>query len=93
MAIRVVCVILVFLLVAAHFFRAGNPLLAAAALLIPFLFLIRRPWAFVLLQVLTWAASVLWILVAIQLVRLRIALDQPFRGVIVILGCVVLFTI
>jgi hypothetical protein len=93
MVIRIVFVILVFLLVAAHFFRAGNYLFVAAALVVPFLLLIRSRWAAILLQVLTWSATVLWICVAIGLVRQRIALGQPFRGVIVILGCVVLFNI
>jgi hypothetical protein len=93
MVLRVICSIVAFLLVGAHFFRQGSYLLVAIALLAPLLLFVKGRWAVVLLQILTWAAAVVWIVVAVQLVRQRMALGQPFRGVIIILGVVALFTI
>ncbi|HTC08131.1 MAG TPA: hypothetical protein VK726_05085 [Acetobacteraceae bacterium] len=75
---RVVVYVLASWLIAAHFLRADEPTLVALCLATPLLFLLRRTWSMRLLQGLTYAAGVIWLLTAWQIVSLRRAFDQPW---------------
>jgi hypothetical protein len=80
-------------LLAAHFLRAGNLPLVALCLSAPLLFLWRRNWSLIGLQVLAYCAAGIWIGVAIQLVRLRQQTGQSWTAAAVILVSVALFTL
>ncbi|MFI4983212.1 MAG: hypothetical protein ACHQIO_22905 [Nevskiales bacterium] len=75
-------------LIAAHFLRAGSPILTALCLATPLLFLVRRRLSLLLLQALAYAAAVIWLWTAWQLVEMRRAFGQPWLLGAVILGTV-----
>jgi hypothetical protein len=93
MALRISLFITAAVLLAAHFLRAGNLALVALCLAAPLLFLHRRRWCLIALQVLAYAAAVNWILVAVELVRLRQQLGQQWTIAALILGTVALLTL
>jgi hypothetical protein len=93
MALRIGLFITAAALLGAHFLRAGNLTLVALCVAAPLLFLYRKRWSLIALQVLAYGAAVTWIAVAIELVRLRQQLGQPWTVAAMILGTVSLFTL
>lgn len=93
MILRVTLVIIAAWLVAAHFLRSGNLLLVAFWALMPLLFLVKRRWSLLALQLLVYVGAVIWLSTMIQLVIQRMMLGQSWGGVVVILGSVTLVTI
>lgn len=83
---------LALLLLAAHLLHAGWPSLSALALVLLALLFVRRRWAARVLQVVFVAATVEWILTAFNLARLRMAHDEPYLRLVLILGAVALLT-
>lgn len=81
-----------FLLLAAHFFRSENLLLALISFFAVFLVFIRRPWAAHAIQVLLVLGSVEWLRSTISLILSRSEIGQPFLRLAIILGGVTLFT-
>lgn len=81
-----------FVLLGAHFFRAGLwPLAVGCAALLPLL-LVRRTWAARLAQACLLAGSLEWAWTTFMLAQQRIALGQPWLRLVLILGAVALFT-
>lgn len=93
MGLRISLFIIAALLLGAHFLRAGNFVMVALCLSTPLLFLWRRRWSLMLMQVLAYCAAATWIAVAIQLVQLRQQLGQPWTVAVIILGAVALFNL
>jgi hypothetical protein len=81
-----------FLLLAAHFFRSENLLIALVSFLAIFLVFVRRPWAAYTIQVFLVLGSVEWLRSTISLVLSRSASGEPFLRLAIILGSVTLFT-
>jgi hypothetical protein len=81
-----------FLLLAAHFYRSENLLVALVFLLAIFLAFVRRPWAAYALQILLALGAVEWLRSTISLVLARSAAGAPFLRLAIILGGVTLFT-
>jgi len=81
-----------FLLLAAHFFRAGSLLVALASFLAIFLVLVRRPWAAHTLQVCLVLGSAEWLRSTVSLILSRSETGAPFLRLAIILGGVTLFT-
>jgi len=81
------------LLLAAHFLRAGNLIMVALCLAAPLLFLYRKRWSLIVLQILAYGAGATWMAAAIQLVQIRQQSGQPWIVAAVILGSVALFTV
>lgn len=92
-AIRLIPVILSFLLLAAHFYRAGYPSLTVVCIGILFLLFFRKPLIPRLFQGLLILASLEWLRALYFLAAMRIAWDQPWTRLAVILGAVALFTL
>jgi hypothetical protein len=84
--------VLALLLLAAHLLHAGWPALSALALMLNALLFVRRRWAARVLQVILLAGTVEWILTAVNLAQLRIAHDQPYLRLVLILGTVSVVT-
>ena len=93
MKLRIGLIIIAALLLGAHFLRAGNLLMVALCLAAPLLFLYRRRRSLLLLQLLAYGATGVWIMAAVQLVQMRQELAQPWTAAAVILGTVALFTL
>jgi hypothetical protein len=92
MALRITLFVTAALLLAAHFLRTGDLLPVAACVGAPLLFLHRKRWVLLALQVLAYGAATAWVVVAVHLVEARLHAGQPFRLAAAILGGVALFT-
>ena len=80
------------LLLAAHFFRGGEPGLALAVALMPSLLLVRRRWAFQVVALAFVAGGVEWVLTTAHLVSVRAGYGEPWGRMALILGAVAAFT-
>jgi hypothetical protein len=92
MAILLTPVILSFVVLAAHFLRQGLPLIPWIVLLAPFLLVTRQAWATRVLQAVLVLGALEWVRTAVTLIRLRIAIGEPWGRMAIILGCVALVT-
>ena len=81
------------LVLAAHFFRAGNFGFVAFVLIVPFLLLTRTRWSVIAVQAMLALAAAEWIRTAMTIARERAALGAPSTRMFVILGSVALFTL
>jgi hypothetical protein len=90
--LRLIPVILSSILLAAHFSRAGSSVLTLVAIALPFLLLVREPWAARTVQLALVLGGLEWLRAAWGYVQQRMALGEPWTRLLVILGVVVLFT-
>ena len=81
-------IVLSAIVLAAHFLRGGQVVLVAISLALPFLLLVRRPWAGWLLSVTLGLGAIEWVLTLVDLAQLRIAAGQPWTRMAIILGTV-----
>ncbi len=81
------------LVLAAHFFRAGNFGFVAFVVIVPFLLLTKTRWSVIAVQALLALAAAEWIRTAMAIARERAALGAPSTRMFVILGSVALFTL
>lgn len=93
MALRIGLYVLAALVLGAHFLRRGDVLMVALCLAAPLLFLWRRRWSLLVLQVLAYGAAAKWVDVALQLVRQREQYGQSWTAAAIILGSVSLLTL
>ena len=89
---RLVPVILSSILVAAHFSRAGLHVLMLAALALPLLLLVRRPWSVRTVQLALVLAGFEWLRTMWAIASRRIEAGQPWLRMALILGFVTAFT-
>lgn len=80
-------------LTAAHFSRAGSYVLVTLSLVTPLLFLIKRRWSLMLLQLAAYGATLNWMLVIVLLVQMRQQVGRPWTTAALILGAVALLTL
>ena len=90
---RLVPVILSFLLLGAHFYRAGNLALTGLCVGVLLLLFVRQPWVPRLFQGLLLLGAFEWLRSLYVFAAMRIAWDQPWTRLAVILGVVALFTL
>lgn len=91
-AFRLIPVILSFLLLGAHFYRAGLVPLTVLSVAILLLLFIRKSWVPRLFQVLLLAGALEWLRTLYVFAAMRIAWDQPWTRLAIILGAVALLT-
>jgi hypothetical protein len=84
--------ILSALLLAAHFLRAGETALVAAALAALGLLFVRRPWPARLFQLLLLLGAVEWLRAMTALVAARQEFGRPYLRAALILGAVAVWT-
>jgi len=89
---RILPVLLAALLLAAHFFRAGQGGLALVSAGAPMILLTGRLWAVRILQILLLVASLVWFQATLEFVGIRQALGLPWTRLALILGTVAAFT-
>lgn len=90
--IRLLPVILSFLLLSAHFYRAGHIILAGLCVAVLFLLFLRRSRVPHLFQALLVLSALEWLRTLYFFAAMRIAWDQPWTRLAVILTAVALFT-
>ena len=90
--IRLLPVFFSFLLISAHFQRAGLSLIAVICLLAPGLLYFTRPWSLRILQILLLLSALEWVRTLIKLVQWRQEMGVEWTRLALILGCVALFT-
>ena len=92
MILRMVPAVFALLLLAAHFFRAGDLMLALACALAPLLLTVRRRIALRAVQGMLAAAIPIWIHTAAVLTQVRLQIGAPWLRLMLILSAVALFT-
>lgn len=90
--LRLIPVILSSLLLAAHFYRSGNLLTAILCVAVLFLLFLKKSWVPRLFQFLLILGALEWLRSLYYLAAMRIAWDQPWTRMAIILGAVALFT-
>jgi len=89
---RIIPYVFMIILLAAHFSRGGNDILAVLTLLIPFLFFIKQKWVITSLEVIAYLSALVWLFGAYQYIQLRIASGDDWMRLLIIMGCVALYT-
>jgi hypothetical protein len=84
---------LAFLLLAAHFWRAGQVALAALAVALVALPFVRKPWAPTAAQVALVLGALEWLRTLAAFAAERVAQDRPFTRLVAILGAVIAFNL
>ena len=90
--LRLLPVALSFLLLSAHFYRAGQWPLVALCLAAPLLLLLRKSWVPRLLQALLVLGALEWLRALYLLASMRIALGEPWTRLAAILVTVAVLT-
>lgn len=90
--LRLLPVFISFLLLAAHFLRAGQVVVVAVLLALLLLLFLRKPWVPRVIQVVLLLGAVEWIVTLYSVAQLRIASGMPWTRMAIILGVVALFT-
>jgi hypothetical protein len=90
--VRLLPVIFSFLLLGAHFYRAGHVVLTSLCVAVLLLLFLRKHWVPLLFQVLLALAALEWLRSLYFLAAMRIAWNEPWTRLAVILIVVALFT-
>ncbi len=90
---RLVPVVLSFLVLGAHFLRAGNVSLVGLVFLLLALLIVRRPWAARAVQVALVLGCLEWVRTLIHLSGERVQAGQPVLRLVIILGIVAAVTL
>ena len=90
--LRLLPVIISFLLLAAHFYRAGQFTLVAVTLAFSTLLVIRESWTPRLVQLALLLGAVEWLRTLWFILQMRMQFDMPWMRMAFILGGVALFT-
>jgi hypothetical protein len=90
--LKLLPVVLSFLLLGAHFYRAGLIPLAILCVAVLFLLFLKKRWVPRLFQVLLVVGAFEWLRTLYFFAAMRIAWDQPWGRLALILGAVALFT-
>ncbi len=89
---RIIAYSFMILLLAAHFSRAGNDIVAGITLLIPLLFFIKQKWVITTMEVIAYLSAIVWLYGAYQYIQIRIATGDDWIRLLVIMGAVALYT-
>ena len=92
-ALLLLPVVASFLLLAAHFLRAGVLPLVILSLAVPLVLLVRRPWAARVVQVCLLLAAVEWLATMYLEIQSRQRFAEPWARYAAILGSVIVFTV
>ena len=90
--LRLLPVVLSFLLLGAHFYRAGQTAITAACVMVLFLLMLHKAWVPRLFQILLVLGALDWLRTLYVLAVMRVTFGQPWARLAVILGAVALFT-
>ena len=91
--LRLLPVMISFLLLAAHFMRAGQTIITAVILLILLLLFVKKYWVPWVMQIVLVFGAIEWIRTLVFVAQMRIEFDEPWTRMAIILGAVALFTL
>lgn len=91
--IRIIPAYISFLLIAAHFYRAGLPALAVVAVAAPVPLIIPGHWSVRVVKLLLVLSALEWGRTLLNLVQLRMEMGMDWIRLAVILAAVILFTL
>ncbi len=89
---RIIPYSFMILLLAAHFSRANNNILALVVLLIPFLLFVKQKWVIQTLEIVAYLSAVAWLYGAYQYIQIRIATGDDWMRLLAIMGIVALYS-
>ena len=84
---------LAYLLAGAHFLRAGDLTLVAAALVLLGLLAVRRAWVAHLSRLALFISALLWLHTLVGMAALRYSMGLPYLRLSLILGSVIVLTL
>ena len=90
--LKLLPVMISFLLLAAHFYRAGQVILAGLSLAVLALLLLKETWVVRFIQAALMLAALEWIRTLYFFAQIRIESGQPWTRLAIILGLVALLT-
>ena len=90
--VRLLPVFISFLLLSAHFFRAGQIVLALAPLILLLLLFFRKSWVSWVIQLTLVLGAIEWLRTLVSVAQIRIEYGMPWMRMAAILGAVALFT-
>ena len=90
--LRLFPVIFSFLLLAAHFYRSGQVILAGLCIALLALLFLKESWVARFFQIALLAAAAEWLRTLYVFAQMRIEYDQPWSRLALILGMVALLT-
>jgi len=90
--LKLLPLIISFVLLSAHFYRSGLVIASGFCIAMPLLLLVRDSWVPRLLQVLLLLGALEWLRTLYSFAQMRIAFEQPWTRLAIILGAVALFT-
>ena len=90
--LRLLPVFISFLLLAAHFVRAGQNFLAFVLLFLLLLLTLRKSWVPWVMQLALLLGAVEWLRTLVFVVQMRMEFGMPWTRLAIILGSVALFT-
>ncbi len=90
--LRLLPVFISFLLLAAHFLRAGQVVISIVLLSLLALLFLRKTWVPWVIQLVLLLGTVEWLRTLYSVAQLRIEFDVPWMRMATILGMVALFT-
>jgi hypothetical protein len=90
--LRLIPVFISFLLLGAHFLRAGNIAVVVILLAFVFLLFVKKYWVPWVIQLILLLGSLEWVRTLVSVAQVRIGADMPWTRMAVILGAVALFT-
>lgn len=90
--LRLLPVFISFLLLAAHFLRSDQTVVAITLLCLLFLLLVRQSWVPWVLQLILVLGAAEWVRTLISVAQMRIEFGMPWTRMAIILGVVALFT-
>ena len=85
--------IITCVLIAAHFLRDGNILMVLVSLIFPLLLLVKKKWVLILSQLFAYMGGGLWLGTTMQIANERIAFNEDWTRMAIILGTVTAFSI
>jgi hypothetical protein len=91
--LRLLPVLISFLLLAAHFLRAGHTLATFALIFLLLVLFVKKPWVPRLMQMVLFVGAVEWLLTLVSVAQMRIEFGMPWTRMAIILGAVALFTL
>lgn len=90
--LRLLPVIISILLLAAHFFRAGQTVIVFLLAILLFLPMVKKYWAPWVMQAVLLLGALEWLRTLMTVANIRMEFGMPWTRMAVILGAVALFT-
>lgn len=92
MTSRIIPYCFMIMLLAAHFSRGDNNVLAYISLLVPFLFFIKQKWVIMTLEITAYLSALVWLYGAYTYIQIRIATGDDWLRLLAIMGGVALYS-